>query len=174
MEEFKYADDLGPLKIIYVYEPSIQLKAILVVDNVAKGPSIGGLRMALRIPGRGYPKPSPDGNPGDLYVVLSTIKDPRFARRGENLLREQTIGISDSVLGTKLKVPTLENSVTVSVPPGTQPGSVLRIRGKGLPDFGDSKRGDLYVSLNVHVPEKLTSEEKKAYEHLRELEKKNK
>lgn len=72
------------------------------------------------------------------------------------------------MLGTAFKVPTLDGDpVTVTVPPGTQPDTVLRLRGKGLPEFGSSRRGDLFVRLKVHIPEQLSADERKLYERLR-------
>jgi molecular chaperone DnaJ len=68
-----------------------------------------------------------------------------------------------------LEAPTLEGSITVKIPPGTQPGAALRLRGKGLPEFGSGKYGDLFLRLQAHVPEKLSAEERKLYEQLRAL-----
>jgi molecular chaperone DnaJ len=129
--------------------------------------------MALRIPGYGHPSRETGGMPGDLYVVVRSAPDPRFERRGIHLWRTETIEVADAVLGTKLEVPTLDGHVTVSIPPGTQPGTVLRLHGKGLPEFQGKKRGDLYLSVQVRVPQKLTPEERRLYERLRALEKKN-
>lgn len=75
----------------------------------------------------------------------------------------------DAVLGTRREVPALEGSATVTIPPGTQPDAVLRLRGKGLPRFGGRGRGDLYVALSLHVPEQLSADEKRLYERLRAL-----
>jgi molecular chaperone DnaJ len=125
---------------------------------------------ALRVPGRGLPSPEPGGPPGDLYVVVRTAPDPRFERRGSDLLHVETVGVADVVLGTKLQVPTLEAPVTVKIQHGTQPGTVVRLRGKGLPEFGGGRRGDLYVAVQVHVPEKLSAEEQRLYESLRSLQ----
>lgn len=77
--------------------------------------------------------------------------------------------MTDAVLGTTLKVPTLEGAVEVTVPPGTQPGEVLRLRGRGLPVYGGHERGDLLVRIEVRIPETLTDEERALYERLREL-----
>jgi len=129
--------------------------------------------MALRIPGYGHPSREAGGTPGDLYVVVRSAPDPRFERRGVHLWHTETIEVADAVLGTKLEIPTLDGHATVSIPPGTQPGTVLRLCGKGLPEFRGKKRGDLYLSVQVHVPQKLTSEERKLYERLRTLGKKN-
>jgi len=80
--------------------------------------------------------------------------------------------VADAALGTRLTVPTLEGHATVTIPPGTQPDTVLRLRGKGLPEFGDGRRGDLYVAARVHVPERVSREERELYERLRTLSQK--
>jgi molecular chaperone DnaJ len=128
--------------------------------------------MALRIAGHGSPSPLPGGSPGDLYVAIRTRPDERFARRGADLWRTETVEVADAVLGTVVEVPSLDGGAMVKVPPGSQPGEILRLRGKGLPQFGGAERGDLYVSIHVHVPEKLGSEERRLYERLQTLGKK--
>jgi len=125
--------------------------------------------MVLRIPGKGLPSADAGGVPGDLYVVVHTSPDPRFQRMGSELWRTETLPLLDAVLGTTLKIATLDGTATVTVPPGTQPDGVLRLRGKGLPEFGTKHRGDLYLRIQVHIPEQLSSEEKALYERLREL-----
>ena len=128
--------------------------------------------MALRIPGHGLPSREPGGAPGDLFVVVRSAPDPRFERIGMDLLRREQIHIADAVLGTTVDVPTLEGRATVTIPPGTQPEAVLRLRGKGLPEFGARRRGDLYLRITVHVPERVLREERKLWERLRALGKK--
>ncbi len=124
---------------------------------------------ALRVPGHGMPSPEPGGVAGDLHVIVRTAPDPRFERHGANLWRAETIDLTDAVLGTRRTAPTLDGEISVKIPPGTQPDSVLRLRGKGLPAFGGGRRGDLYLRLNVRVPEKLSAKERRLYEGLREL-----
>jgi molecular chaperone DnaJ len=77
------------------------------------------------------------------------------------------IEVPDAVLGKKAEIPTLEGYATVTIPPGTQPGTVLRLRGEGLPIIGSESRGDLYLSVHVHVPEELTDQQHALYERLR-------
>lgn len=125
--------------------------------------------MALRIPGKGMPSPEAGGAAGDLFVLVHARRDPRFERAGADLLRLETIPLTDAVLGTTLYVPTLDGSASVTVPPGTQPDAVLRLKGKGLPVFGAKAHGDLYLRINVHVPERLSDSERKLYEQLRVL-----
>lgn len=125
--------------------------------------------MALRVPGKGMPSPEAGGMPGDLLVVVRTHRDLRFLRDGSNLVRQESINLLDAVLGTTLKVPTLDGSATVTVPPGTQPGAILRLKDKGLPEFGNGRRGVMYLHIDVKVPEKLTRDERELYERLRDL-----
>lgn len=128
--------------------------------------------LVLRVPGKGYASPEPRGPAGDLLVIVRAAPDPRFERQGADLWRLQEIGAADAVLGTELKVPTLDGAIAVKVPPGTQPDSQLRLRGKGLPRFGARGRGDLYVRLAVRLPERLGTEERLLWEKLRALERK--
>lgn len=125
--------------------------------------------MLLRIPGRGLPSAEPGGSPGDLLIAVHATQDMRFARRGADLYRVETVGVPDVVLGTTIDVPTLEGTVATKVPPGTQPGEVLRLRRKGLPRYGGGGRGDLLVELNLHIPDRLSREERSLYAKLREL-----
>ena len=125
--------------------------------------------MVLRIPGKGMPSPEARGVAGDLFVVVRSKVDPRFERAGADLLREETISLTDAVLGATLNVPTLEGSANVTVPPGTQPGAVLRLKGKGLPEFGSGRHGEMYLRIGVHVPEHLSREERELYEQLRAI-----
>jgi molecular chaperone DnaJ len=125
--------------------------------------------MALRIPGKGMPSEDAGGLPGDLYVVVRSMRDPRFQRDGADLWRSETISVADAALGTELNVPTLDGAATARVPAGTQPDTVLRLKGKGLPEFGGQARGDLYLQVKIQVPEKLSREERALYERLREL-----
>jgi molecular chaperone DnaJ len=126
--------------------------------------------MVLRIPGHGMASPVPGGAAGDLFVIVHALPDPRFVRDGADLWRAEDLHLPDAVLGTELSVPTLEGNAKVTVPPGTQPDTVLRLRGKGLPHFGNGQRGDLLLRLRVVVPEQLSSDERRLYEQLREMQ----
>ncbi len=125
--------------------------------------------LALRIPGKGIPSADQGGMPGDLFVVVRTQPDSRFERVGANLLRPETISLTDAVLGATLNVPTLNGSASVTIPPGTQPDAVLRLKEKGLPAFGGGPAGDLYLRIGVKVPANLTQRERELYEELRTL-----
>jgi len=128
---------------------------------------------ALRIAGHGMPAEQAGAPPGDLYVLVRSEPDPRFERLGADLWRSETLEVADAVLGTKLKVPTLTGDIEVSVPAGAQPEEILRLRGKGLPRFGEQGFGDLKLRLQVHIPEKPSDEERALYQRLRELGRQN-
>lgn len=123
----------------------------------------------LRVAGHGEVSEAAGGVPGDLYVRVTSAPDPRFTRMGADLWHELEIPVVDAVLGSSGKVPTLKKPVTVRIPPGTQPGTILRLRGKGLPEFGGSGHGDLLVRILVRIPENPGPEELKLWRQLREL-----
>lgn len=109
------------------------------------------------------------GPSGDLYVVLRVAEHALFEREETDLRVHVPINIADAALGGEIKVPTLEGEETVNVPEGTQPGTQFRIKNKGVPFLNGGGRGNLYVHLDVHVPEKLTREQRKLFEQLREV-----
>jgi molecular chaperone DnaJ len=125
--------------------------------------------MALRIPGKEMPSAEAGGTTGDLFVLVRTRRPPPFGRAGADLLRQETISLTDAALGATLEVPRLNGSASVSIPPGTQPGAVLRLKEKGLPEFGDGRHGELYLRIEARVPEQLTREERELYERLRTI-----
>jgi molecular chaperone DnaJ len=134
--------------------------------NIPAGAEEG---MALRVPAHGLPSSDRGGVPGDLYVIVRSAPDARFERAGADLWRSETIEIADAVLGTQLKVPTLDGTVEVRVPGGTQPDEILRLRNKGLAAFGGG-RGDLNLRIQVHIPERPSAQERALYEQLRTLQ----
>lgn len=122
----------------------------------------------LRVGGRGQPSPVPGGPAGDLQIVVHSALHPDFERRGPDLWGRQAIPVTDAVLGTDLTVAGLQGTVTVKVPAGTQPGTVLRLDGQGLPHFRRRGRGDLNLTMDVVVPSALTPPQRQLYEQLRE------
>jgi molecular chaperone DnaJ len=126
--------------------------------------------MALRVPGKGMPSAEAGGVLGDLFVVVRSRPDRRFARDGADLWREATLSPPDAALGTTLEVSTLDGKATVTVPPCSQPDTVLRLAGKGLPEFGSGRRGDLYLRLRLRVPERLSAEQRELYQRLQALD----
>lgn len=134
--------------------------------KIPKGLAEGG---TLRLAGQGLPGGGAGAPPGDLFIKVRTELDPRFERHGWDLWRAETIAVADAVLGTKMHVPTLAGgTVAVTVPAGTQPDTVLRVRGKGLPRTGGGQ-GDLFIRVQVRVPGKPSAAEKELYQKLRDL-----
>lgn len=126
--------------------------------------------MALRVSGKGMPSAETGGTPGDLFVVVRSRPDRRFTRDGADLWRAATLSLPEAVLGATLEVPTLDGKVTATVPPSSQPDTVLRLAGKGLPEFGSSRHGDLYLRLRLHVPERLSAQQRELYQRLQALD----
>lgn len=126
--------------------------------------------MVLRVPGQGQPAPAAGGLPGDLLVSVHTLPDPRFERVGADLWRVERMSLPDAVLGAARQVPTLGAPVTVTIAPGSQPGTVLRVVGQGLPELRGQRRGDLLLRLQLVVPVHPAARERALYEQLRQLE----
>lgn len=124
--------------------------------------------MRLRVTGEGEAGIG-GGPPGDLYVVIQVQPHPLFARQGPDLECEVPISMAQAALGAEIQVPTLEGKVSLRVPEGTQPGKVMRLRGKGLPSLRGGERGDQYVRIFVEVPTKLSDEQRKLLERFAEL-----
>lgn len=98
--------------------------------------------------------------PGDLYVVVNVRPHQLFKRQDSDIVFEAKMGAIEAILGTELKVPTLYGDVKLSVPPGTQPGSVFKVKGRGLPRIGGWGKGDEYVRIEVVVPREITGTQK--------------
>jgi molecular chaperone DnaJ len=106
------------------------------------------------------------GPPGNLYVVLQVQDHEFFRRDGNNLYCEIPVNFTTVTLGGEIQVPTLDGVDSIKVPDGTQTGTTLRLRGKGLPDVGGRGRGDLFATVQVQTPRKLTREQRKLIEEL--------
>ena len=120
---------------------------------------------------RGQGAVGPRGGPaGDLLVMLDVKEDDRFERHGENLVHDLAVSFSQAALGARFTVPTPYGDETLDVPAGTQPGTVLQLRGKGLPRLGSSGHGDLLVRVHIWTPEKLTAEQEALFRQLAALE----
>ena len=121
----------------------------------------------LRLAGRGLPGPVPGGPPGNTYVSIRTRADPRFTRDGADLWHDLHIQAPDAALGVTAAVPVPGGQARVRVPPGTQPGSVLRVAGKGLPRYGGHGRGSLNLTVILDIPRQLSPRQRQLYEQLR-------
>ena len=113
---------------------------------------------------------SRQGPPGDLVVILSVKKDEQFERRGDDLVFDLPLSFSQAALGGDFPVPTPYGEEQATIAPGTQTGTVLRLRGKGLPRLGQSGKGDLHVRLHVWTPERLTEAQEQLLRQLAEIE----
>jgi molecular chaperone DnaJ len=114
----------------------------------------------IRLSGRGHAGEN-GGPPGDLYVLVAVTEDERFVREGSDLVTAVNLTVSQAALGTMLTVPTLDGEEEMEVPAGTQPGTVLTLKARGMPTLGRSRRGDQRVVLNVVVPRNLTDEQRR-------------
>jgi molecular chaperone DnaJ len=126
--------------------------------------------MRLRLSGEG--EASPDGGPpGDLYVVLHVAEHPVFRRDGAQLLCEIPVSFAQAALGTTVRIPLIGGGEQeLDVEPGTQSGTVLRVRGKGLPSLDRSGRGDLHVTIRVKTPKSLSAEQRELLTKLADLD----
>ena len=122
----------------------------------------------LRLAGKGHP--SPDGGPpGDLLVAIHVTPHPEIKREGYNLVRDVNILPSEAILGTTVKVETLDGSVlNLKVPPGTKSHTRLRVKGYGVPRSKGGGRGDLFARLIINFPETLTERQKELLKALAE------
>lgn len=119
--------------------------------------------MVLTMRGQGN-APRGGGVNGDLLIVIQEEKDPDLIRDGDDLIYNLMLDFPTAALGGSAEVPTVEGRARLKITPGTQPGKVLRLRGKGLPTMNSSVKGDLLVNVMVYVPENLSDSEKAAIE----------
>ncbi|MGA8036591.1 MAG: molecular chaperone DnaJ [Candidatus Acidiferrales bacterium] len=118
----------------------------------------------LRMAGQGEPGTN-GGAAGDLYIFLEVKEHAFFERRGSDLICEIPISVTQATLGTKIKVPTLKEEEELEIPEGTQSGQIFRKKAKGLPNPHGGK-GDLYISVRVVIPSKVSREQRKLLEQL--------
>ena len=105
------------------------------------------------------------GGAGDLYLRVKLASHPDFRVEGGDLLHELDVAPWEAVLGAEVSVPTIEQAVSIRIPPGTQTGQKLRVRGRGLPSRAGSA-GDLYVVVRIQTPKEITEAEKKLWSQL--------
>ncbi len=146
-------------------------EGIVKSDEVIKIniPAGVGEGMQLNVSGRGNAARRGGVN-GDLLVVIEEQKHQELIRDGNDLLYLLYLTIPQAALGDTIEVPTVDGKVKIKIEPGTQPGKILRLRGKGLPEVNGYGKGDLLVNINVWIPSKLTKEEQKLIEKFSESE----
>jgi molecular chaperone DnaJ len=119
----------------------------------------------IRLSGEG--QPGTNGGPrGNLFVEIKVKPHQYFRRRSDDVMLDLNINVSQAALGAEVKVPTLEGDVMLTIPAGTQPGKVFRLRNKGIPHLRGGGKGDQLVVVNVQIPSRLTSEQRKLFEGL--------
>lgn len=124
----------------------------------------------LRIKGKGG-QGSNEKNRGDLYVRIKILPHTVFNRKGDDLYAKQNVDLYTAVLGGDIMVNTINGTIKVAIPSGTQNGKTIRIKGKGMPvNESNNNFGDLYLELHILVPTSLTDKEKQLYEQLKKLQ----
>jgi molecular chaperone DnaJ len=123
----------------------------------------------LTLRGQGAAGPR-NGPAGDLLVMLDVKEDERFERRGDDLVLDLPVSFSQAALGAEVTIPTVYGDEEIRIPPGTQPETVLRLKGRGLPVLGQNVKGDLLIRVRVWTPERLTAEQERLFRQLAELE----
>ena len=147
----------------YCNGEGVQRKDEQVSFHVPAGVADG---QTLTVKGRGN-APRGGGVNGDLLVVIEEIKHPQLIRDGNDVIYNLMLDIPTATLGGSVEVPTIGGRARLNIAPGTQPGKVLRMRGKGLPSTDGSPVGDELINVMVYIPEKLSEAERSAIESLR-------
>lgn len=122
--------------------------------------------MQMTVQGEGHAAKN-NGINGDLLVVIEEQEHPDLRREGSNLYYTKVISIMDAMLGCEVEIPCIDGKYKVKVEPGTQSGTVVRLRGRGLPSVNSYGTGDLYVKFAVWIPKKLNKEEKALFESMK-------
>ena len=151
----------GATKTINLHDDSIKLK---IPAGIFDGQSI-------RIAGKGGDAPR-GGQKGDLYVQVRVRAHRRLTREGDLILSEATISMFDAALGTEIDVETVDGTVTMKIPAGTQPGANFKLSGHGAPRLGSDTRGPHIVTVNIEIPKKLNNKQRELLEELRSTKKK--
>jgi molecular chaperone DnaJ len=126
-----------------------------------------GTRIRLR--GKGQPGTG-GGPPGDLYVVTQVAPSRLFARQGDDLVIEVPVTFAEAALGAKVEIPTTDGAIALTIPPGSESGKLMRVRGHGAPRLNGGGRGDLLARLKVEVPGSLTKQQREALEKFARLD----
>jgi curved DNA-binding protein len=120
----------------------------------------------LRLAGKGNPSPY-GGPPGDLYIKSQVLKDPHFSVENSDLYLNRELKLTEAILGTTIAIPTIDDKqMNLKIPAGTRHGTKMRLPGHGLPTMKGSKKGDLFIRIQIIVPKELSDEQKKLVEDL--------
>lgn len=149
-------------KCPYCKGQGVERKDVQVSFNIPAGVSDG---MTLTVKGKGN-APVHGGINGDLQVVIEEVKHPELIRDGNDVIYNLMLDIPTAALGGSVEVPTISGRARLKIAPGTQPGKVLRLRGKGLPSTEGYGTGDQLINVMIYIPETLDDKEKSAIESL--------
>jgi curved DNA-binding protein len=188
---FGGAPDMGPVNMgrggpqtRTVRRPSFEQEVVISLQEAFQGSTrvieIDGRRLEVKTPagartGTKVRVPEavsvgPEGQKGDLFLVIKVGDDPRFERNGNDLSTEVVLDLYTALLGGEVTVPTLTGNVVLTVPEGTQPGQTFRLAGRGMPSLKNPQtKGDLFVRVKVRIPKKLTAQEKELFQQLATL-----
>jgi molecular chaperone DnaJ len=129
----------------------------------------GGVDTGTQIRLAGEGQPGVNGGPnGNLYIVVNVKSHKYFRRRENDILLDLDINVAQAALGAEVEIPTVDGPATLKIPGGTQPGKVLRLRGKGVPHLRTNGRGDQLVVVNVDIPTRLNADQRELFEQLAE------
>ncbi|HUH65820.1 MAG TPA: J domain-containing protein [Syntrophales bacterium] len=156
-QDFEYNLPITLEESVFGAEKKLALQKDVAVEEINfKVPPGINAGKKLRLAGKGGP--GMDGGPaGDLYINISILPHPIFARDGNDIYIDKSITFSQAVLGTTIEVPTIEGAVKrIKIPPGTQNNTKIRMKGFGAPKLKGSGKGDQFVKIGVNIPKRLT------------------
>jgi len=165
----------GEGKVIKNKCPYCQGEGVVRDEEVITIQIPAGVQGGMQIPVQGKGNAAPHGGvPGDLLVLIEEEEHPNLIREGNDLVYNLLLDMPTAVLGGQVMIPTLTGDAKITITPGTQPGKVLRMRGKGLPIIDQYARrygqGDLLINVGVYIPEKLNKDERAMIEKLKNSE----
>lgn len=155
---FRDAYDGAEKRVAFMRDGSREELSVKVPAGIENG-------ARLRVAGRGGPGRM-GGPSGDLYLTVLVSADPLFQREGNDIVLNHEVRFSEAVLGGQIEVPTMQGTKRIRIPAGIQSGTKVRLKGLGFPLMGGAGRGDMYVRVAVHVPEKLTARQRELVEQL--------
>ena len=127
-----------------------------------------GAYSGLKLRAKGKGEKAQGGKAGNLYITINVSPHPDYERKGNDLYMNMPVDLFTALLGGKMEIQTLSGRINMKIPEGTQNGKQFRLKGKGMPVYGTSSHGDLYVKIQVKLPDKLTPEQKELVMKLRD------
>ena len=127
-----------------------------------------GAYSGLKLLAKGKGEKAQGGKAGNLYITINVSPHPDYERKGNDLYMNMPVDLFTALLGGKMEIQTLSGRINMKIPEGTQNGKQFRLKGKGMPVYGTSSYGDLYVKIQVKLPDKLTPEQKELVMKLRD------